>query len=69
MPKGGGRKGEIGCKDAREYQELHGRKVINQFNGGRITTDAGGFLLREIEQARGFIQYTIPGGVTIVILK
>ncbi|KAA0249028.1 MAG: hypothetical protein DWB56_04470 [Candidatus Jettenia sp.] len=29
---------------------------MSQCNGGRITTDARGLLLREGEQARGFIQ-------------
>ena len=39
---------KTGCTDAIAYQELSGRKVISQFNGGQITTDAGGLLLREI---------------------
>ncbi|MBL1168818.1 MAG: IS1380 family transposase, partial [Candidatus Brocadia sp. AMX1] len=47
---------KTGCKDAIEYQGLSGRKVISQFNGGQITTDAGGLLLRELEQARGFMK-------------
>ena len=47
---------KTGCTDAIAYQELSGRKVISQFNGGQITTDAGGLLLREIEQARGFMK-------------
>ena len=47
---------KTGCKEAIEYQELSGRKVISQFNGGQITTDAGGLLLRELEQARGFVK-------------
>ncbi|MBL1169752.1 MAG: hypothetical protein D8M50_13045 [Candidatus Brocadia sp. AMX1] len=52
----GGLKVKTGCKDAIEYQGLSGRKVISQFNGGQITTDAGGLLLRELEQARGFMK-------------
>jgi hypothetical protein len=38
------------------FQELSGRSVVGAFNGGTITSDAGGLLLREIEQARGFIK-------------
>ncbi|GAN35277.1 putative transposase [Candidatus Brocadia sinica JPN1] len=47
---------KTGCKDAIEYQGLSGRKVISQFNRGQITTDAGGLLLRGLEQARGFMK-------------
>ncbi|MEP9411170.1 MAG: hypothetical protein HRF42_07150 [Candidatus Brocadia sp.] len=47
---------KTGCKDAIEYPGLSGRKVVSQFNGGRITTDASGLLLRELEQARGFMK-------------
>jgi hypothetical protein len=53
---GGGMKVKTGCKDAIEYPGLSGRKVVSQFNGGRITTDASGLLLRELEQARGFMK-------------
>ncbi len=47
---------KTGCTDAIEYQELSRRKVISEFNGEQITTDAGGLFLREIEQARGFME-------------
>ncbi|MCC7210315.1 MAG: transposase, partial [Candidatus Brocadia sp.] len=47
---------KTGCTDAIEYQELSRRKVIPEFNGEQITTDAGGLFLREIEQARGFME-------------
>ncbi len=56
---------KTGCKEIIEYQELSGRKVLSQFNGGQITTDAEGLLLREIEGARGFIKEDIWDSVRI----
>jgi hypothetical protein len=38
-----------------DFQAFHGRTVQAAFNGGHITSDGGGLLLREIEQARQFI--------------
>ncbi len=38
------------------FQGLGARRVTASFDGGRITSDAGGLLLREIEQARGYIK-------------
>lgn len=32
------------------FQGLHGRDVVVRFDGGEITSDAGGVLLREVEQ-------------------
>lgn len=38
------------------FQQLKGRSVVAAFDGGSITSDPGGLLLREIEQGRGFIK-------------
>jgi len=39
-----------------EFQELGRRKVTGKYDGGTITSDAGGLLLREIEATNGYIQ-------------
>ncbi len=39
-----------------EFQGLEGRRVEAEFNGGQITSDAGGLLLREVENRYGFIR-------------
>ena len=38
-----------------DFQPLGSREVVAAFNGGKITTDAGGLLLREVESKFGFI--------------
>ena len=38
------------------FQALRMRSVVAAFDGGTITSDAGGLLLREIESSRGFIK-------------
>ena len=38
-----------------EFQELEGRRVEAEFNGGQITSDSGGLLFREVESRYGFI--------------
>jgi hypothetical protein len=38
------------------FQPLAAREVVAKFDGGQITTDAGGLLLRETEQATGIIR-------------
>jgi hypothetical protein len=37
------------------FQDLGGRTVVGEFNGGTVTSDAGGLLLREVEAKFGFI--------------
>ena len=37
------------------FQDMEKRKVVSAFDGGHITSDAGGLLLREIEFAEQFI--------------
>ena len=37
------------------FHDLHGKKVVAQFDGGTITSDAGALLLRELDQATGII--------------
>ena len=37
------------------FQPLAGREIIAQFNGGTITSDAGGLLLREVERKAGIV--------------
>lgn len=38
-----------------ELQGLRNRKVVGCFNGGSITSDAGGLLLREVERRTGLL--------------
>jgi hypothetical protein len=45
------------CKRERyEFHALGAREIVAQFDGGDITTDAGGLLLREVEQRTGIIR-------------
>ena len=37
-----------------QFQGLGRRRVEAEFNGGQITSDAGGLLLREVESRYGF---------------
>ena len=37
------------------FEELGKRQVVAQFNGGTISSDAGGLLLREVEHGKGII--------------
>ena len=39
-----------------EFHALGNREVVGHFDGGDITTDAGGLLLREIEQRTGIVR-------------
>jgi hypothetical protein len=43
-------------QDALLFQELAGRQVVANFDGGKVTSDAGGLLLREVEARFGFVQ-------------
>ena len=38
-----------------QFQGLGGRTVVGGFDGGEITSDAGGLLLREVEKRTGVI--------------
>ncbi|MBN1697391.1 MAG: transposase [Spirochaetales bacterium] len=38
------------------FKELGSRKVQGSFDGGTITSEAGGLLLREIDRENGFIE-------------
>ena len=38
-----------------KFQPLASREVVAQFNGGTITSDAGGLLLREVEELTGIL--------------
>jgi hypothetical protein len=42
-------------KSALEFQPLAGRRITSRFDGGTITSDAGGLLLREVEAASGLL--------------
>ena len=45
------------CKTEQyEFHPLGNREVVGHFDGGDITTDAGGLLLREVEQRTGIIR-------------
>lgn len=54
--------------DSHSFQGLGRRDVVARFDGGTITSDAGGLLLREVESrsgiiarfARGFVDYRDP---------
>jgi Transposase DDE domain group 1 len=39
-----------------EFHPLNERQVVSRFDGGEITTDAGGLLLREVEKRTGIIE-------------
>jgi hypothetical protein len=39
-----------------KFHALGNREVVGHFDGGDITTDAGGLLLREVEQRTGIIR-------------
>ena len=44
------------CKQAKfEFHQLFQRKVKARFDGGKITSDAGVLLLREVERETGLI--------------
>ncbi|WP_419591391.1 transposase [Thiolapillus sp.] len=44
------------CKPEQlEFQSLGRREVIGRFDGGRITSDGGGLLLREVDQRIGLL--------------
>ena len=44
------------CKlEQLEFQSLSRGEVIGRFDGGRITSDGGGLLLREVEQRIGLL--------------
>ena len=38
------------------FQEIEGRAVVAAFDGGRISSDGGSLLLRQIEQGRGYVR-------------
>ena len=45
------------CKQKElEFQDLKRRRVVANFDGGDITSDAGGLLLREVEEKYGIIK-------------
>ena len=45
------------CKTKRfEFHALSNREVIAHFDGGDISSDAGGLLLREVEQRTGILK-------------
>lgn len=44
-----------------EFQDLGSRKVVAAFDGGRVTSDAGALLLREVEAKFGFIAQFAKG--------
>lgn len=39
-----------------QFQSLKSRQVVAQFNGGKITSDGGGLLLREVEERTGILR-------------
>ena len=53
-----------------EFHALGRREVIGRFDGGRITSDGGGLLLREVDQRLGLLDDTVtvslPGGQLVV---
>ena len=38
-----------------QFQGLESRAVVADFEGGKITSDGGGLLLRELERKRGIL--------------
>lgn len=56
-PKKGAKTLPTQCKPQQlEFQGLGRRKVVADFRGGRITSDAGAVLLREVEEGRGILR-------------
>ena len=43
------------------FHELKTRGVVGRFDGGEITSDAGGMLLREVEKRTGILSLNCPG--------
>ena len=39
-----------------EFHPLDSREVVAHFDGGDITSDAGGLMLREVEQRTGILK-------------
>ena len=48
-----------------EFHGLLQRKVIAKFDGGDITSDAGGLLLRKVEQRTGILRHLPPASRTV----
>ena len=42
------------CHKQLRFESLFGKQVTADFDGGHITSDAGGLLLREIDERYGF---------------
>ncbi len=38
------------------FQQVGGREVVARFDGGRVTSDAGGLLLKEVEDRFRFVE-------------
>ncbi len=38
------------------FQQVGGREVVARFDGGRVTSDAGGMLLKEVEDRFRFVE-------------
>jgi hypothetical protein len=38
------------------FQQMGGRGVVGKFDGGQISSDAGGILLREVEKRFGIVK-------------
>lgn len=38
------------------FQQLGAREIVAQFNGGRVSSDGGGILLREVEERFGLVE-------------
>ena len=45
------------------FHSLDSREVVAQFDGGKITSDAGGLLLRETELVTGITGRFVASGV------
>ncbi len=43
------------CQVQFEFQPAFNRRVVTDFRGGQITSDAGALLLREVEARTGFL--------------
>ena len=42
-------------QESLQFHPLNQRQVVGRFDGGAITSDAGGLLLREVEKRTGII--------------
>jgi len=51
-----------------EFHTLGSRDVVAHFDGGDITSDAGGLMLREVEQRSGILKQFVLSSISLCAL-